>query len=752
MMPEDRGTRAAASGSPAGPASAPRYGAGPGPAARGWFHNPYNFIPALRRQDIKGELGDGEPVGHDRLYDDRWTGSIKVRLVTETPLLIPDAARAHELERDGEKTRHIVYPVRTDAAGQPHLPPTSVKGVLRSAYEAVTNSRLSVFVKHDAPLAHRMAPQQALRLVPARIESGADGGLVARLLPGTSPISAARPQPGGLPNLMYAAWLAAYRGQNLAQGFKTGDEVWFVVREVHRPGRFRYWEVTAIRRIADPQPSAPSGGQVHRGWVLITNRNIGRKHDERVFFVQDGHPQSSSLQVPLASDVVDGWRKLIANYRAAHTKSDIWERRADDRVVGPEEYVGHEPGKTAWSPHIYQDGELRRDNREPQQDMAELHEGCLCYAQVEPRSGGFAVTALYPVSISRALFSAAPIDLLHESLWPAGSRTSLSPADRVFGWVNPKGRGAHRGQLRIGPVRCETPDAVQDFGEDGVPLAILGQPKPQQARFYVSPDAGGAHGSARQEPVYQAGGTLRGRKVYPHHSNLPQGYWSDPQRDRTQGPCVEGRYQEYRRPRLNGDEQRDTQNRSILGWVKPGVAFTFQVDVSNLSGVELGALLWLLQLPQLPHGHFYRLGGGKPLGFGSVTMEVAGVDLRTGEEWCQAYLDLKTEPRWGAADNAAARIDDFKRAVVECYGKQFDTVPFIAAFLHCAQGFADGAPVHYPRTLVPGGKAPPPPDPKGESFKWFVENERGPRLALPTLDKDKDSRLPILEERQRGPR
>jgi hypothetical protein len=109
------------------------------------FHNPYNFIPAPPRKTNDPDLGDHEPVGHHRLFPDRYTGVIRVKMTAITPLLLPDAANATDID-DGHKS----FPVRLDADGKPYIPPTSLKGMLRSAYEAITNSRLAVFPGHEA--------------------------------------------------------------------------------------------------------------------------------------------------------------------------------------------------------------------------------------------------------------------------------------------------------------------------------------------------------------------------------------------------------------------------------------------------------------------------------------------------------------------------------------------------------------------------------------------------------------------------
>ncbi|MFM7367800.1 MAG: RAMP superfamily CRISPR-associated protein, partial [Sphaerospermopsis kisseleviana] len=120
------------------------------------------------------ELGDRPPCGHDSYLDNHWSGRISVTLTTVTPLLIPDAAN---LTEDGN--RHKTYPLRLDADGKPYLPPTSIKGMLRSAYEAVTNSRLSIFVKHKDRLAFRMSTKNDF--IPARVECR-DNQLVLRLM------------------------------------------------------------------------------------------------------------------------------------------------------------------------------------------------------------------------------------------------------------------------------------------------------------------------------------------------------------------------------------------------------------------------------------------------------------------------------------------------------------------------------------------------------------------------------------------
>jgi len=280
---------------------------------------------------------------------------------------------------------------------------------------------------------------------------------------------------------------------------------------------------------------------------------------------------------------------------------------------------------------------------------------------------------------------------------------------------------------------CQTPKdkALSIFNNPGIPLAILGEPKPAQTRFYTAEDKSGAPidskaGADKKYGYSSRERGLRGRKVYPHHGELPSDYWEKPWEDRM-NKATDGRYQAYRHP--GGDKERSSQNRSVTGWVNVATEFTFNIDISNLSDIELGALLWLLQLPG---NSYHRLGGGKPLGFGSVKLELSDVsDLRKGQHWKDFYTSLnQASSQTAKSIDVSACIEQYQEAVVSAYGgTAFDHVPFIAAFLRCVKGYEDDLPVHYPWNPEKRGQ----PDPDGENFQWFTDNEQGDRWSLPSL-------------------
>lgn len=679
-----------------------------------FFHNPYNFVPALPRDGVEGELGDRKPVGHGRYLPDHWTGRIAVKLTTVTPLLIPDAAKMSVDDKD-----HKTFPVRIGVDGKPYLPPTSIKGMLRSAYEAVTNSRLSVFESHDARLAYRLPAQDGANVKPARVEKQGNR-LYLRVL--TSAKLPRYDKNGQSPDKGERHSALKYRGNELPM---HGDCVAVKVNGKNK--------VTEIEKCG---PEDSPRGDRKLGWVCVTGANIEKKQSERVF-IQSDH---DSL-ILINEEVTELWKSLIKDYQEVH-KKDLEERERQKQP--PNSYLGHEPGKTAWSRHIYD------------KDQLALKEGILCYValkkdrdangEIDPSD----VVALQPVTISRRLYDQKPVDLLPEALRPATDKNALSPADRVFGWVNQKvnqkGKGSYKGHLRIHSVTCltEPKAALRPFDTPGIPLAILGQPKPAQTRFYAADDKQGSPIQEQEDREYgyqhkERG--LRGRKVYPHHHGLPENYWQNPQENLT-GQEIDGHYQIYRRS--SGPDERDSQNRSITGWVNPGTSFQFEIDVSNLSTVELGALLWLLKLPE-PYHH--RLGGGKPLGFGSVRLEAdfETADIRTGKDWEIFYRSLHLEEK--PSFQYSACIAEYQAAVEAAYKASFSAVPFIAAFDRAAQGFEDGAPIHYPWNPETNGK----PDPKGENFKWFTDNEQEGRWSLPSLASGKALPLkPRTAEKSQG--
>jgi CRISPR-associated protein (TIGR03986 family) len=189
--------------------------------------------------------------------------------------------------------------------------------------------------------------------------------------------------------------------------------------------------------------------------------------------------------------------------------------------------------------------------------------------------------------------AATPRDFVPEHL---RDDTKIDLAEAIFGFV----RGSRRegGQALAGRVFVgnATLDAGQSdiwYSDEPITPRILATPKPTTFQHYlVQPSA------LRPELKHYASKpgeetVVRGHELYWHKGDQPNIGLPAEQQD-----------------------IKDTQKTQIRP-VRAGVSFTFDVRFENLSDVELGALLWVLQLAA-DDEYRLKLGMGKPLGMGAV--------------------------------------------------------------------------------------------------------------------------------------
>lgn len=802
------------------------------PERRNKFHNPYNFVPAIPRKTkaefanleeekrkLAEQLCDDEPSGHDLYQENLLSGKLTVNLITETPLLLIDTAQMN-YDKDND---HKSYPIKLGEDDKPQIQPTAIKGMLRSAYEAITNSRMSVFNKHEDRLAFRMESTEGAMSVPARVENGQ----IVLYTGKTTIDDKGKPTNG----VLCAAWIKTYNRNkcrrddingitlcDVSRPAEHGEEVFaFIRKQSHHSKPFSYWNVEKMA-LDKSKLGVISPGQIEvKGYVCVTGNNQGsssntssnieNKHDERLFFNENSSSGFSPFNV---KDVEETWNALIKNYRIEHDNGKGGLEDAPKvtkiRPNGTKDVINLQ-----WSRHIRQTTKPETEKGKSLK-LEELKDKSLVYVRLGKDDGGkIIILELYPVIISRRMHKVSPNDLLDKILRPATNINKLSPADRVFGWVghNVKKPNAYRGQLRIGTVECLTDKdrAIQIF-EGKMPLNILGQPKPQQGRFYVAKDKLGTAQMSSQDLTNENAGYndaetkgLRGRKVYPHHANLPEDYWfeqtpvnftddSNDSVDYSQNPVGDIYFREYLRPKSKAEgnnpsiQQRDNQNRSIKGWVKPNTEFRFDIYFTNLSEVELGALIWLLNLPE---NHFHRFGGGKPLGFGSVKLCLKDSVITNGTDLQEFYNSLDAKP------TQSKTTEECKTAFETAY-QAAGYQNIIKSFLCACEGFKTGFPIHYPRArhykvieqiriqyIDNDGQnisdnSIDPPNPEGKSFEWFVANSKSeikekdmnnnpldilpnskpgikviePRFSLDNLWKDgkEDAGLPILPHKK----
>ena len=107
--------------------------------------NPYNFVPWIGREPNKAQKP--EQATHDRIADGRLSGRISITFTAQTPIFVPDGQLREN--DDSNDSSDAVGPLdffhcwngRCDRYA---IPGSSVKGAVRSLFEALTNSRAGV--------------------------------------------------------------------------------------------------------------------------------------------------------------------------------------------------------------------------------------------------------------------------------------------------------------------------------------------------------------------------------------------------------------------------------------------------------------------------------------------------------------------------------------------------------------------------------------------------------------------------------
>ncbi len=690
------------------------------------FLNPYNFVRWLGRPKIASSetalLDRCAPPPHDRFLG--LTGCITCELTTVTPLFVSDS---HDIDTETVDNKEYRTYRFFEYDGKPAIPGSSLRGMVRSMFESITNSCFSVF-DGQKRLSYRLEATRAAALVPGRIEEKPGGGWHLRLMHGLSTIV-----PGQRPKTLYAATVHLYdpiEGDRIKvpkvslNGHRHGDVCWALVK--HK-GIFVYvLDINADRSKLRPANRSEQE-YIVQGCLCINNQNVENKRKERFFFATKGVPGVPS-HLSLDDDVIKKYQDLIADYQERH-KEAIQKRRDDPnplRQAVKKAIPEDKPTDPAFSRYMYSEDDL------------EVRGGTLVYANLSPTPGGMKVDFMAPAAVPRVAYNHTVGELLDPALRACDNLQTLCPACRTFGWVDAaheKGRRtiekekpvAYAGRVRIsyGELQGEARRLPP------ITLAILGSPKPTTGRFYLRPRSGKPRpGLDDQSTGYDGSNWLRGRKLYRHHGQAHR--------------------QEYERAVGGKYTGKDDQNRTVVGALGPGNRFRFRIEFENLAPVELGALLWALELDGKA---CHRLGYAKPLGFGSVKVDIKDLQvLDPAARYGQLAADdrdgttavlLPDDGGWLPTLNRKAEfVEIFQRSMEAAYGLAFVELANVRDIL-ALLGDSPRLPVHYPRT---GTR----PTPEGKNFEWFVGNKRsgrdaGPRLALPLADEDTEG-LPLLDK------
>ncbi|HQE92101.1 MAG TPA: TIGR03986 family CRISPR-associated RAMP protein [Anaerolineae bacterium] len=653
------------------------------------FLNPYNFVRYLEQPRPQNHvLGNCPPPPHDRYVG--LSGRITCKVEAITPLFISDS---HAVE--GKEGDHRTYRF-FQLDGQPALPASSLRGMFRSVFEAMTNSCFVAF--DEDTLSYHLESSRSPWLVPARVERE-DETWHLRLLPGTTNLqieSSGRKNPVSQEQLADRQSFIERTDKPFRNpdGITHGEEAYALLRWFQHPHpRISFWDVVEIRRESSSLPRPRNSDErIERGWLCVTNQNIEPKHSERFFFrAQENHTGPELIELP--EKVQQDYEALIKDYQERH-RDAVQKRRRKNQPPG--QPVGEEAG---FSRFVYQAEEQK------------LKGGELVYAMLEGSTSAPRVKFIAPVSVPRVGYEHSVGQLLPDFLHRCKDYNALCPACRVFGWVREGAEDIERdvSAAYTGRVRLSHGTLTHSAGElPDTPLAILSTPKPTTTAFYLL-NSEGQPDAAMNYDTDDA--RLRGRKFYRHHG------------------------------RVNPDEyqrgEKSEQNRTVKGALKPGATFTFTLDFENLAPLELGALLYTLELKE---GMFHRLGYAKPLGFGSVKVTVESVQTL---DWEVRLQSIEPETGWQSIDGAQLKqkfLEEMQRLYVDGFAQILDD-------LYALLGMPPKLPIHSPRPTKRF-------DPDHPQFEWFMGNKRRaekrgkdlPEAVALELSAGDTTGLPLIEK------
>lgn len=572
------------------------------------FINPYNFMPF------------GDKKGTAKKRSELLSGYIQYSLLTKTPLFIPNTSTDQAFP--SKVTDHKSYDFfsytdrseKNDGNPQmPVIPGSEIRGMLRSNYEMLTDSCMSVF-SDDVTLSKRTNHCFLPGLLKKRCENGKEfydlyeaEDCIWRIT-GENNITDEN------------SWCCAFSNERkcyIQDAFSEGEKVKF--KYVKRTKKDKYGnEISAGKALAnevakevelcetDSIDSQYDSIKIKEGYIIKGVDSPGgrnQKHNCHIFILKSLCKKDVDLSI---------LETVLAEYEK-HEKKNEDNNRQDN-----EQNNGNGSGKKEYSEYrgrlaafkelkIGSSGDSTRDVYFP-----------VYYSKVGD------TFYLSPACITREV-SQHKLSQLVKGFNPCDDRTKLCPACQLFGMLRTGSSTSSDKKSNPGIAvtsRIRFSDLKYTSGPEGekmidagacyeevVTLPPLLSPKINNIEFYVKRPAKDAgfwtydyyvNGNGR---IIKNTAEMNGRKFYWHQLNM----------------------------KLPEKIEPTKLNVSIRP-LKANVQFTGKVFFDKISEKELKQLIWLLnagesgKLDEKKHG--YKLGMAKPLGLGSVALSVEAIRTR----------------------------------------------------------------------------------------------------------------------------
>lgn len=131
---------------------------------------PYNFVPLNEKEKVvPAECNPCKDFYFDKYHEGRFTGYINLTIKTETPLYIRDTLTKEEIddkdriEKDTNNKQKYINPDFFSPAGNPRIPGSSLRGMIRTMVEILSYSRMQ-FIDHTRKYHFRSFADKSLDL------------------------------------------------------------------------------------------------------------------------------------------------------------------------------------------------------------------------------------------------------------------------------------------------------------------------------------------------------------------------------------------------------------------------------------------------------------------------------------------------------------------------------------------------------------------------------------------------------------
>lgn len=508
-------------------------------------HAPYNFIP-LNEKIVAAEKIPGQDFPLNVYHQTRHTGWIDLEIETQTPLYIRDALTTEESKSD----RVNLNPDFFSPNGQPQIPGSSLRGMVRTLVEIVSFGKFGFF--DDKKLYYRSF---------ADVTTSLQNDYVSKM---TQTIQ------------------GAYSIKPLAGYFKKTRGNQFVIVPAEAKDNTTYYRVdeSLLRnKPFYPQEMAitvknPKTGKIYQkpnpDYKFMTlavdfKKQSPTKHGRQYY------GEVTEIELTSGDKHRQGWeRGTLVCTGWMHGKRRHWVvnlMNKPDHSVKPLQIED-------LLMKSYKDDANRDEQADLIKQLDEHPEGVPCFYITDEQGNvsSFGHTGLFRLAYEQTIGEHIPEELKNPGI------TDITEA--IFG--NEK---TFAGRVFFEDARLHPGQTDVLMGE--ATPKILSSPKPTTFQHYLTQNSD----DIRQLNHYNTNALIRGNKLYWHKSG--------------------DNWQET-------DEAAITQHQTQytkINPVRPNVKFTGRIRFENLSDVELGALLFSLDLPK---GCFHKLGMGKPLGLGSV--------------------------------------------------------------------------------------------------------------------------------------